>query len=101
MRSLLNYIKLCINNCEIDPNSSNFINIEGLQELVDKSFNPKVGQLFKYLKELKNKENKIGVLSDNIKKMFDMEKNADFMMERASKIPQNNDQLNDIKQILK
>ena len=46
--------------------------------------------MFKYLKELKNKEHKIGVLSDNYKKMFDMEKNADFMMERAAKIPQNN-----------
>ena len=33
--------------------------------------------------------------------MFDMEKNADFMMERASKIPQNNEQLTDIRQILK
>jgi len=30
-----------------------------------------------------------------------MEKNADFMMERASKIPQNNEQLSDIRQILK
>ena len=30
-----------------------------------------------------------------------MEKNADFMMERASKIPQNNEQLTDIRQILK
>lgn len=29
--------------------------------------------------------------------MFDMEKNADFMMERATKIPQNNEQLVDIK----
>lgn len=57
--------------------------------------------MFKYLKELKNKESKIGALSDTVKKMFDMEKNADFMIERASKIPQNNDQLMDIKQILK
>lgn len=39
---------------------------------------------------MKNKENKIGQLSDNYKKMFDMEKNADFMMERAAKIPQKN-----------
>lgn len=30
-----------------------------------------------------------------------MEKNADFMMERAARVPQNNDQLADIKQILK
>jgi hypothetical protein len=69
--------------------------------LVDKSSNPKVDQLFKYLKESRNKDSKIGFLSDNVKKMFDMEKNADFMMERASKIPQNNDQLDDIKRILK
>jgi hypothetical protein len=33
--------------------------------------------------------------------MFDMEKNAEFMMERASKIPQNNQQLIEIRQILK
>lgn len=51
-----------------------------LEELVEKSPNSKVSNLFKYLKEIKNKENKIGVLSDNYKKMFDMEKNADFMM---------------------
>ena len=51
-----------------------------LEELVDKSPNSKVSNLFKYLKELKNKENKIGFLSEDYKKMFDMEKNADFMM---------------------
>lgn len=28
--------------------------------------------------------------------MFDMEKNAEFMMERAAKVPQNNQQLTDI-----
>jgi hypothetical protein len=39
----------------------------------------------------------VGVLNDNIKKMFDMEKNADLMMERASKVPQNNEQLSDIR----
>lgn len=33
--------------------------------------------------------------------MFDMEKNADFMLERAARVPQNNDQLADIRQILK
>lgn len=69
--------------------------------MVDKSESPKVEQLFKYLKELKNKENKVGVLNDNIRKMFDMEKNADLMMERASKVPQNNEQLSDIREILK
>jgi hypothetical protein len=68
---------------------------------VGKSDTPKVNQLFKYLKALRNKESKVGVINDNIKKMFDMEKNADFMLERASKVPQNNEQLNDIKEILK
>lgn len=75
--------------------------MQKLEELVDKSLNPKVDNLFKYLKQLRNKENKIGILSENYKKMFDMEKNADFMMERAARVPQNNDQLADIKQILK
>lgn len=75
--------------------------MQKLEELVDKSLNPKVDNLFKYLKELRNKEHKIGILSENYKKMFDMEKNADFMMERAARVPQNNDQLADIKQILK
>lgn len=72
-----------------------------LEELVEKSTNQKVSNLFKYLKEVGSKDSKVGVLSENYKKMFDMEKNADFMMERAAKIPQNNEQLNDIKQILK
>lgn len=72
-----------------------------LEGLVDKSPNQKVSNLFKYLKEIGSKDAKIGVLSENYKKIFDMEKNADLMMERAAKIPQNNEQLSDIKQILK
>ena len=35
----------------------------------------------------------MGVPNENIKKMFDMEKNADLVMERDSKMPQNNEQL--------
>lgn len=56
---------------------------------MDKSESPKVGQLFKYLKEIRNREKGgVGVLSESVKKLFDMEKNADFLMERASKVPQ-------------
>lgn len=33
--------------------------------------------------------------------MFDMEKHADFMMERAARVPKNNDDLSDIRHILK
>jgi hypothetical protein len=43
----------------------------------------------------------VGVPNENIKKMFDMEKNADLVMERDSKVPQNNEQLSDIRSILK
>jgi len=70
--ALLNYIKLCVNCCEVDHSSSTVIDMTQLEALVDKSTNAKVDNLFKYLRELKNKEHKIGVLSDNYKKMFDM-----------------------------
>lgn len=77
------------------------MDIAGLQGLVERSESPKVEQLFKYLKELRSREKGVGVISDNIKKLFDVEKNADFLMERASKVPQNTEQLGDIRQILK
>jgi hypothetical protein len=100
-RALLNFIKLCVSCCETDPNSLTAVNLAGLEGLVDRSESPKVAQLFKYLKELRSREKGVGVISDSVKKLFDMEKNADFLMERASKVPQNNEQLSDIRQILK
>ena len=52
--------------------------------------NAKVLELAKYLKELRSKEVKVGHLSSNLRKIFSSEKNADLMMERASKIPKTN-----------
>jgi carbamate kinase len=70
--SLLNFIKLCINATEIDSASYNLINFSELQKMVENSLNPKVSQMFKYLKEIKNKEVKIGSLSESATKMFNM-----------------------------
>jgi hypothetical protein len=100
-RALLNFVKLCVGSCEIDHNSLAAVDVGKLQQLVENSQSPKVEQLFKYLKELRSREKGVGVISESVKKLFDMEKNADFMMERASKVPQSNEQLVDIKQILK
>lgn len=49
-KALLNFIKLCVNCCELDHESSNFINMAKLEGLVDRSPNNKVANLFKYLK---------------------------------------------------
>jgi hypothetical protein len=72
-KALLNYIKLCVNCCEQDHSHAKSIDIVKLEVLVDKSPNPKVSNLFKYLKDLRNKENKTGgALSEHYRKMFDM-----------------------------
>ena len=53
--------------------------------------NAKVGELAKYLKEMKTKEVKVGHISANMRKLFSSEKNSDMMIERASKVPKNNE----------
>ena len=101
-QSALNYIKMCVACCEQDQKSIGLINMPALSALVDQSTSPKAEQLLRYLKELGSRGSKeVGTLSDNVRNMFDMEKNADFMMERASKVPKNNQELTDIAQIMK
>ena len=95
--SLLNFFKLCISLTENDSSTPYFINWEPLDNLLVANSNAKVGELAKYLKELRTKEVKVGAISSNMRKIFSSEKNADLMMERASKIPKSSEELEGIK----
>lgn len=87
----MSYFKLCLNLSQIDPSTPYFINWKELDNLIQASSNPKVLEIVKYLRESMGKEAKVGTLSANLRKIFSSEKNADLMIERASKRPKNND----------
>ena len=53
--SLLNYFKLCISLTENDSSTPYFIKWEPLDNLLVSNSNAKVGELAKYLKELRTK----------------------------------------------
>jgi len=47
-----------------------------------------------------NKEIKVNSLNQALTKVFSLDKNIDFMIERAAKVPQSDKQLDDIRHIL-
>lgn len=97
---LLNYLKMCLSLSEIDPGSPKLLDWNCLDKLAETNPSAKVGQLIKYLKELAGKEVKVGSLSLAQKSLYNTDKNMDLMLQKASRIPKTNEQLEDLRQIL-
>lgn len=54
----------------------------------------------KHMKEMMNKDVKVGTIGSNMKKMFEKGENVDLMMEKAGKVPKNQQDTELIKDIL-
>jgi hypothetical protein len=85
---------------EIDVSSPHYINWSQLNDLLLANSNPKVQEIASYLKDLMNTKGKVGSLNRHFIRIFAVDKNADMLLDRAAKVPKNNEDLENIRTIL-
>lgn len=99
--SLLFYLKMCFNMSEIDVSSPHYINWNQVNDLVLANSNPKAQEIANYLKDIMNTKARVGSLNPHFVRLFAVDRNADMLLDRAAKVPKSNEDLENIKSILK